>query len=220
MPGQNVGDAALPHMGWGAGLIDDISVRLSRVSFSGERAYEIFVPASRGAAAWDLVLQAGVEFGIAPYGVDAMNALRIEKGHVTGAEINGRTTPNDLGLTRMLKRDGDFIGRRSLARTGLAYCGRWQLVGLAAEDGATPLPQGGKVVADPRRTVPNPILGEITSTAWSPTLDAPIGLALLADGRSRHGELVYAVSPLFDQEVAVRVRPPVFFDPKGEKLRG
>ena len=88
------------------------------------------------------------QHGIGPYGLDALNALRIEKGHVTGAEINGRATADDLGLGRMLKAKGDFIGKRSLGRPGLARQGRWQLVGLAPADGRTPLPAGAKLVAE------------------------------------------------------------------------
>jgi glycine cleavage system aminomethyltransferase T len=207
-------------MGVATGRIGSAPVRLLRISFSGELAYEIYVPARSGAEVWELLVAAGTEHGITPYGLDALNALRIEKGHVTGAEINGRTTAEDLGLGRMLKADGDFIGRRSLMRPGLTRPGRWQLVGLSSADGLTPLPQGAKLVAEARKPAPVAILGEVTSTTWSPTLDRPIGLALLADGRSRHGETVVAASPLFGLEVPATIGSPVFFDPQGERLRG
>ncbi|MFI4995148.1 MAG: glycine cleavage T C-terminal barrel domain-containing protein, partial [Hyphomicrobiales bacterium] len=215
-----VGDASLPFMGIAAGRVGSAAVRVFRISFSGDLAYEIYVPAGSGAQVWQRLVEAGAEHGIVPYGLDAMNALRIEKGHVTGAEINGRTTADDLGLGRMLKTKGDFIGRRSLARPGLDRAGRWQLVGLASADGRTPLPPGAKLVADPRRPAPNSILGEVTSAAWSPALDRPIALALLADGRSRQGEAVVAVSPLFGLEVPATITSPIFFDPTGERLRG
>jgi sarcosine oxidase subunit alpha len=216
----DVSNPALPFMGIAMGRIAGIAARVFRISFSGDLAYEIDIPARGGPRVWERLVEVGARHGITPYGVDAMNALRIEKGHVTGAELNGRTTADDLGLGRMLKPDRDFIGKRSLARPGLARAGRWQLVGLASEDGRTPLPAGGKLVADPRRAPPNPILDEVTSAAWSPSRDRPIGLALLADGRSRMGQSLTAVSPLFDLDVPVIVREPVFFDPAGEKLRG
>jgi glycine cleavage system aminomethyltransferase T len=177
------------------------------------------VPARQGERLWQALVEAGRPFGIAPYGVDAINALRIEKGHVTGAEVNGRTTPDDLGLACMLKGDRDFIGKRSLSRPGLRDPKRWQLVGVAPADGKTLLPPGAKIVADPDRAPPNPCLGELTSTTWSPSLDMPVGLALVSAGRARHGERLFAVSPLMRQRVEVEIRSPVFFDPEGERLR-
>jgi glycine cleavage system aminomethyltransferase T len=144
--------------------------------------------------------------------------LRIEKGHVTGAELNGRTTPDDLGLGRMVKRDRDFIGRRSLSRPGLVDPKRWQLVGVAPTDQKTSLPPGAKIVSDPGRPAPNPCLGELTSTTVSPMLGMPIGLALLSAGRARHRERLFAVSPLMGRQVEIEIRSPVFFDPDGERL--
>jgi heterotetrameric sarcosine oxidase alpha subunit len=216
----DVGDKALPYMALALGCIAGVDVRLFRISFSGDLAYEIYVPARRGAEVWQRLLEVGAEHGITPYGLDALNALRIEKGHVTGAELNGRTTAEDLGLGRMLKAKGDFIGKRSLGRPGLTREGRWQLVGLTPVDGRTPIPSGAKLVADAGKAAPVPILGEVTSTAFSPSLDRPIALALLADGRSRRGDAVIVSSPLFDLEVPAVATSPVFFDPEGKRLRG
>jgi sarcosine oxidase subunit alpha len=216
----DVGDKALPFMALASGRICGDPVRLFRISFSGDLAYEIYVPARRGAETWRRLLEAGKEHDIMPYGLDALNALRIEKGHVTGAELNGRTTAEDLGLGRMLKAKGDFIGKRSLNRPGLTRKGRWQLVGLAPLDGHTPMPSGAKLVETSGATAPAPILGEVTSTAFSPSLERPIALALLADGRSRQGDAIVASSPLFGLDVPAVVTSPVFFDPEGKRLRG
>jgi glycine cleavage system aminomethyltransferase T len=216
----DVKDSALPFMACALGRISGVSVRLFRISFSGDLAYEIYVPARRGAEVWQHLLDIGAPQEITPYGLDALNALRIEKGHVTHAEINGRTTAEDLGLGRMLKQKGDFIGKRSLHRQGLTRKDRWQLVGLASADGRTPIPSGAKLIARTGEAMPVPILGEVTSTTMSPTLERPIALALLADGRSRIGETVIASSPLFGLEVPVSVTSPVFFDPEGKRLRG
>jgi sarcosine oxidase subunit alpha len=188
--------------------------RVLRISFSGELAYEIYVPAGYGTRLWEALLTDGAEYGITPYGTDAMNALRIEKGHVAGGELNGRVTAGDLGLGRMMKADQDFIGRRSLARPGLNAPDRWQLVGVVPEDGKTTLPPGAKIVAD--RT--DRYVGELTSTTWSPTLGMPIALGLVAGGRARHGEGMTAVAPLMGRSVRVVLRSPVFFDPEGTRL--
>src|SRR5205814_10020666 len=96
-----------------------VAGRVFRISFSGELAYELAVPARHALAVWSAVLEAGKRFGIAPYGLDALNTLRIEKGHVTAAELNGNTSADDLGMQRMLKKHGEFIGRAQSRRPGL-----------------------------------------------------------------------------------------------------
>ncbi len=197
-----------------------VPARLLRISYSGELAYEIHVPADRGRAMWKALIAAGAPFGIMPYGTEAMSTLRIEKGHIViGAEADGRTTADDLGLGGLVSKTKDFIGRSLLARPALTGVGRWQLVGLATLNNA-PLPRAVKIVADPDRAPPNPILGHVTSWCRSPSLDAWIALALVADGRARHGETLWAVSPLADARVRVQVGPSCFLDAKGERLRG
>jgi sarcosine oxidase, subunit alpha len=149
-----------------------------------------------------------------------MSTLRIEKGHVVvGAEADGRTTADDLGMGKLVNEAKWCIGKPLLARDALTERGRWQLVGLTSEDPKTPIPRGGKLVADPDRAAPNPMLGHVTSWCWSPNLDAWIALALLADGRARHGETLWCVSPLVAARVRVRVAAPTFIDPEGARLR-
>ncbi len=190
------------------------------MSYSGELAYEIHVPADRGLALWEAVLDAGQPFGITPYGTEAMGTLRIEKGHVViGPEADGRTTADDLGMGKLVSQAKWCVGKPLLDRPALTAPDRWQLVGLTALDGAS-MPRGAKLVADAQRAAPNPMLGHVTSWCFSPNLGAWIALALLARGRERHGETLMAVSPLADATVRVRVGPPCFIDPQGERLRG
>jgi sarcosine oxidase subunit alpha len=196
-----------------------IAARLFRISYSGELAYEIHVPSVHGRAMWEAVLEAGAAFGIMPYGTEAMNTLRVEKGHVViGAEIDGRTTAADLGMEKLVNPHKACIGKPLLARSALKDADRWQLVGLTAERGAE-IPRGAKLVADPDRAAPNPMLGHVTSWCVSPHVGASIALALLSGGRSRHGQSVWAVSPLAALKTKVDVGPPVFVDPNGERLR-
>jgi len=91
-------------------LRDGTPARLFRISFSGELAYEVAVPARFGDATARALMKAGAPFGIAPYGLEALSVLRIEKGHAAGGELNGQTTANDLGLGRMMSTKKDFIG--------------------------------------------------------------------------------------------------------------
>ena len=219
----DVSNAAFPFLAVGECMVRTdgapIPARLFRMSYSGELAYELHVPANHGRAMWEAVVAAGAAYGLMPYGTEAMSTLRIEKGHVVvGPEADGRTTAGDLGMGKLVSPAKWCVGKPLLYRPALNAEGRWQLVGLTALDGA-PMPRAAKIVADPDRALPNPMLGHVTSWCWSPNLDAWIALALVADGRARHGETLWAVSPLAGAKVRVKVGPPCFIDPDGERLR-
>jgi heterotetrameric sarcosine oxidase alpha subunit len=197
----------------------DIPARLFRISYSGELAYEIHVASTEGRAMWEAVVDAGQAFGIMPYGTEAMNTLRIEKGHVViGSEIDGRTTAVDLGMEKLVNSTKWCLGKPLLARPALNAPDRWQLVGLTSL-GSEPIPRGAKIVADPDHALPNPMLGHITSWCFSPNLNAWIALALVSGGRSRYGETLWAISPLADVKVRVKIGPSCFIDPDGARLR-
>lgn len=220
----DVANAAFPFLAVGECHVmvggEPMPARLLRMSYSGELAYEIHVPADRALALWEALLAAGEGFGIMPYGTEAMGTLRIEKGHVViGPEADGRTTADDLGLGKLVSAAKWCVGKPLLSRPALTESGRWQLVGLTALEGAK-MPRAAKLVADPDRAFPNPMLGHVTSWCWSPNLEAWIALALLANGRERQGETLWAVSPLAGARVRVKVGPPCFIDPDGERLRG
>jgi sarcosine oxidase subunit alpha len=196
-----------------------VPARLFRISYSGELAYEVHVPADGGGETWKAIVEAGRPFGLMPYGTEAMGTLRIEKGHiVVGPEADGRTTADDLGLGKLVSAKKWCIGKPMLARPALTERGRWQLVGLTALDGAA-MPRAAKIVADPDAAAPNPMLGHVTSWCYSPNLEKWIALALVAGGRERHGQVLWAVSPLADARVRVEVGPAVFIDPEGARLR-
>jgi sarcosine oxidase subunit alpha len=220
----DVSDDALPFLGVVRARLNSASgpipVRVFRISYSGELAYELHVPAHRGGAMWDAVIRAGQPLGIMPYGTEAMNTLRVEKGHiVVGSEIDGRMTAADLGMENLINPNKWCIGKPLLARSALNAPDRWQLVGLTAQEDAR-IPRGAKLVADPNRPRPNPMVGHVTSWCFSPNLNAWIALALVAGGRSRYGEMLWAVSPLAGTQVRVKVGPPCFIDPDGGRLRG
>jgi len=215
----DVSNEACPFMAFRDGTIAGAPGRLFRISFSGELAYEINVPADFGLDVWERVLEAGEEFGIVAYGTEAMNILRMEKGHIVGGELNGRASPDDLGFSGMLSKTKDFIGRRGLDRPALKSSARKQLVGLIPVDRKSKVPRGAQLVLDPAAAPPVVLQGEVTSNAYSPNLGHPIALGLLRDGRDRLGETLYAHSPVIDESVQVFVTEPCFIDPKGERLR-
>ena len=219
-PDTDWSDRALPYMGYCATTMCGIPVRVFRISFSGELSYEINVPADHGRALWERLLDAGKNFDITPYGTEAMGVMRIEKGHVAGMELDGRTTPDDLGLGKLVSPHKDCIGKRSLSLPALAAPDRKQIVGLVPVDGKTLIPRGAQLVVDANAPLPNPILGHVTATCFSPTLGHPIALALLRNGRALTGKTFCAASPLAGQTVEVKVTGNVFFDPEGARVRG
>ncbi len=216
----DLSNEACPFMAFREVSIGGAPARLFRISFSGELAYEVNVPADYGFDVWNCLMEAGKEFDITPYGTEAMAILRIEKGHVVGGELNGRTTAGDLGFGRMMSSAKDFVGKRAVDRPGLQDPNRAQLVGVVPVDGMTKIPRGARIIDNPDLPTPIPIQGEVTSYCYSPNLKKPIGLALINNGQNRIGEKTYAVSPLNNQTVKVRISDPVFIDPEGERLRG
>lgn len=220
MTGIDLSNGALAFMGVGDGKLAGIPARVFRISFSGELAYEVNVPAGFGIDAWEALMAAGRPLDIVPYGLEAMGVMRIEKGHVVGAELDGRTTPSDLNMDRLVSRKKDFIGRQLLRRPGLTDPQRPRLVGLVPLDGRSRIRAGAQLVAEPAAPPPVPMLGHVTSACFSPTLNHPIALALVRGGLESKGQVLHAAFPLRNENVAVRVVEPVFVDPEGRRLHG
>ncbi|HEX5651342.1 MAG TPA: sarcosine oxidase subunit alpha family protein [Steroidobacteraceae bacterium] len=220
-PACDISNASLPYMAARPiALRDGQRGRLFRISFSGELAYEVAVPARGGEALMEALFVAGADLGVTAYGLEALNVMRIEKGHMTASELNGQTTAHDLGLERMLSGTKDFVGATLARRAHLVDPARPRLVGLLPVDrkariagGMHFVPQGAE------RTAAND-LGHVTSAGYSPNLQQWIGLGLLARGPERHGEHVLACDPLRGTETLVEVRPTVFVDREGARLRG
>jgi sarcosine oxidase subunit alpha len=212
-PDLAVDNASFPFMTVREALVHGVLARVFRISFSGELAYEVNVPAWYGLALWEAVTAAGAT----PYGTEAMHVLRAEKGYViVGQETDGTVTPQDLGL-RVSKRKPDFVGMRSHGRADTARADRKRLVGLLPEDPDEVLPEGAQLVAAPGEP-PVPTLGHVTSSYLSVALGHSFALALVAGGPDRIGQRLYA--PLADRTIAVTVTDPVFYDPEGARRDG
>jgi len=192
--------------------------RLFRISFSGELAYELAVPARHGDAALRAILQAGAPMGIMPYGTEALSVLRIEKGHAAGNELNGQTTARDLGLGRMMSTKKDYIGRVMAGRPALAAADRPALIGFRPVDAKARLRAGAHFFAADAAIAPENDEGHMTSVCFSPALGHWIGLGLLRRGPARIGERVRAHDPLRGGDSEVEVCPAVFVDPEGTRL--
>lgn len=193
--------------------------RLFRISFSGELAFELAVPASYGESVADALMDAGREHGIQPYGVEALSVLRIEKGHVTHNEINGTVTAADLGFGKMVSSSkADFIGKAMVGREGLTSPDRGQLVGIMPLDPSTTFRSGAHILEKNAAATLENDQGYVTSSAFSPHVGCTIGLALVKRGSERHGEEVMIWNGIRNEFTPGRLCNPVFVDPANEKL--
>jgi methylglutamate dehydrogenase subunit C len=214
--GVDLGNEAFPFMAVGEASFAGVPGKLFRISFSGELAYEIAVPSPFARHVWEALLAAGAPEGIRPYGLDALNVLRIEKGHVTGGEVNGNTTPADLGLGRMLKKQGDFIGKVLGLRPGLHDPDRLQLVGVTPVEPGRRLRGGAHLVA---LAGSGGSQGVLTAACMAAEGEGWIGLALLAGGHRRHGERLVAAAPVDGEETEVVIGSPHRIDPENARVR-
>lgn len=215
----DLSNEAFPYLACAEFSWEGVPARLFRVSFSGELAYELAVPARYGDAAIRAIMQAGAEWNATPYGTESLGVMRIEKGHVAGNELNGQTTAADLGLGKMMSTRKDYIGRAMASRPGLADPDRPSLVGIRPVDRNVRMHAGAHFLERGAGISLANDQGHVTSVAYSPMLGHWIGLGLLARGPRRHGEVLRAHDPVRGLDTEVEVVPPMFFDPEGLRLR-
>jgi glycine cleavage system aminomethyltransferase T len=202
------------HMSTIPATISGIPVTILAASYSGERAFEIYAEANHVACVWAACEAAVTGQGGCLYGMEAMELLRIEKGHlVVGGEIDGRLPPHDLALDKMLNKAGRYIGASGLSRPALSEFGRFQLVGLEAIEGT--IPEGSMLITRDGEAPQ----GHVTAAGLRVIEGGSIALAQLAHGFSRHGETLIATSPTRRQKARVRVVHPHFYDLAGKRYR-
>ncbi|MHA0289162.1 2Fe-2S iron-sulfur cluster-binding protein [Mycobacterium sp. C3-094] len=220
----DVSNDAFPFMAWRDTSIDGVHVRVARVSFSGELAYEVNVMGWYATALWERLIEAGGQYGITPYGTETMHVLRAEKGYpIIGQDTDGTITPQDLGMGwAVSKKKPDFIGKRSFTRRENLSPLRKQFVGLLPTDADTVLPEGAQIIEFAEDGVlpapPVPMLGHVTSSYRSAELGRPFALALIKGGRDRIGHTLHV--PVDGTLVPVDVTGAVLVDPEGARRDG
>ncbi len=220
-PTLDVSNEAFGFMTWQDTVVAGVPARVARISFSGELAYEVNVPAWYAITVWEALYAAGGPFGITPYGTETMHVLRAEKAYpIIGQDTDGTITPQDLGMSWVVsKKKDDFVGKRSFSRAENLRTDRKQLVGLLPVDESTLLPEGAQIIAT--ETVPAPpvpMLGHVTSSYRSDALGRTFALALLRGGTRHAGETLYV--PLEGRTVPVTVTDPVLYDKEGTRRDG
>ncbi|MGB0845002.1 MAG: glycine cleavage T C-terminal barrel domain-containing protein, partial [Alphaproteobacteria bacterium] len=214
----DLSNEAFPFMSWREGEVLDLPARVFRISFSGELAFEINVPADYGLALWQGLIDEGRKYNITPYGTESMHVLRAEKGFIiVGQDTDGSMTPFDMGLGGMVSKvKPDFVGKRSLSRIDIVAEGRKQLVGLLTTDPNEVIPEGSHLLNEPTKEYPAPMLGFASSSYFSPNTNTSIAMALVKGGLDRMGDTIYAARS-DGSFIECKITSPVFFDKEGAR---
>ncbi len=213
--GTDLGPEALPNNHWTAAEIAGIALRIHRMSYSGELAYELYCPTGYGVALWEAIVAAGAPFALKPYGTEAMGALRVEKGHVAGPELDGRTTLADLCLEGFASKKKPYVGSVLKDRPLLRDPERPTLVGLEVEGGQGA--RAGSLLFAAEGPTQGHGEGWVSSPTYSPALERYIALAFLKNGPSRRGETLRIVDFLGETSLTAKVVSHHFFDPEGRR---
>lgn len=215
-----VGPGALPFMGVKRlGFPGGFECLIARISFSGELGYELYVPSGHAEAAAQRLWDSARARGGCLYGLEALDVLRIEKGHVTGAELDGRMTLDDAGLGRMASTKKPFIGSALRNRPELRRTDRPRLVGILPKDHGQRFNGGAILCAGDK--VSGFGEGWVTAATFSPALGHWIGLGYVTGGHEAWQDRpLVAADPVRRGNVAVEVVAPQMFDPEGKRIHG
>ncbi|HEV3221472.1 MAG TPA: 2Fe-2S iron-sulfur cluster-binding protein [Puia sp.] len=190
---------AFPFMHSRMATIDGIPVRIARISFSGELAFEINVSWGHARYIWEKLWALGHPYDLTAYGTETMHVLRAEKGYIIiGQDTDGTQTPHDLNMSWVVSKKKEFIGKRSFQLPWLKATGRLQLVGLLPENNEEVVPEGAYITvlnAHPDEQGKTQHTGFVTSSYYSPALGRAFALALVAEGLKRMGEVVAVPVP-------------------------
>jgi glycine cleavage system aminomethyltransferase T/glycine/D-amino acid oxidase-like deaminating enzyme len=183
-----------------------VPVRALRVTFVGERGWELYCPTEYGAALWATLWEAGQPHGLVAGGYRAIDALRLEKGYrVWAADITPDDSPLEAELGFSVRRDKDFIGSDALSPP------RRRLRCVVLED-----PRSVALGNEPVR-IGDEVSGRVTSGGYGYTVGHSIAYAYLP-AEVPDGQVVEV--DIFGRWVGGEVTPEPLYDPAGERLRG
>ncbi|MFQ5556651.1 MAG: 2Fe-2S iron-sulfur cluster-binding protein [Acidimicrobiales bacterium] len=187
-----------------------------RIGFTGELSYVLHVPAGYGLHVWEALLTEGEDLGVEPFGVEAQRIMRLEKGHfIVGQDTDGLTLMPSLGLDGLIKVDkADFAGKAELG-WALERDDLPRIVAVQTID-PTIVPEEACQIL---RSGTNEILGRITSSRMSPTLDRSICLGQVAAEVATPGSSLTILLADGERVGATVMEHQAHFDPRGERLR-
>ena len=200
-------------------LLSGITCRIARISFSGELAFEVYTPSDYAVDVMEMLWKEAKAMDGCLYGLEALGALRIEKGHVTGAELDGRVTIDDAGLGKMASLKKSYIGSAMRKRGVLDNKDRQTLVGIFPINRKETFDAGSILCKSSE--VKGFGIGRITSVTHSPALGHWIGLGFISGGYEVwKDKKIVAADPVRNKTIEVQVLSPHMFDPEGERMHG
>ena len=202
---------AFPYMACRQTEVGGVPCLMLRIGFVGETGWEIHYPAEYGDYLWDALMEAGEDFGIRPFGVEAQRLLRLEKRHfIAGVDTDATSNPLESDMAWVAKLDKeDFIGKAAILR--LQERGmRERLIGFAMEDRVVP-EDGAAIVAGGRP------VGRVTSVRFSPANGVAVGLAWVPDNMADDGEEIQV--QVRGRPAKARIKSNAFYDSDGKRLR-
>ncbi|KAI1737374.1 Dimethylglycine oxidase [Xylaria scruposa] len=191
--------------------IAGIPVRALRLSYVGERGWELYASAENGLRLWDAIWKAGQPHGIIAAGRTAFNSLRLEKGfRLWGTDMTTEHDPYESGLDFALKLDKSFVGKTALFGRSKKTVSR-RLRCLTIDD------KRSVVLGKEPVFVNGQAQGYVTSAAFGFTIGQPIAYAWLPSAVNE-GDAVEI--EYFGQRIKATVTPEPLFDPQMSRLRG
>ena len=208
----------LPFMGFvSTKLINNTPCRIARISFSGELGYEVYTLADYANLMMDILWNSAKKFDGCLYGLEALGALRVEKGHVTGAELDGRTTIDDVGLGKMASSKKSYIGSAMRKRGVLSSEEREMLVGFFPVDKNETF-DAGTIICE-NNNIKGFGIGRVTSVTHSPELGHWIGLGFIKGGFTKwQNRTVVGSDPVRNKQMDIKVVSPHMIDPEGKRM--
>jgi len=215
---RDLGNKRFPYMRTRSANVAGVPCRLLRIGFTGELSYEIHCPSGYALSVWEALMEAGEEFGIAPFGVEAQRVLRLEKAHIiVGQDTDATSDVISANMAWAVKLDKhDFLGKRTLVRVS-EEGPKQLLVGFKMVHPGVVPEEGMQVVAGKLEGEWNAI-GWVSSSRFSPTLGEAIGLCWLPPDLAGQNGVSFTIFINGALEKA-RVHHGAFYDPEGKRLR-
>ncbi len=185
------------------GAVCGTPARISRMGYTGEDGFEIYIAPSEAARVWAEIASAGAEFGLKPCGLGARNTLRLEaKMALYGHEIDATITPLDAGLAWIVKlAKGDFTGRGALAKQKEKGVSRkligFEMTGRGIARDGYPVLVDGSPAGWVTSGSPSPTLGKNIGLCYLPVEQAAIGRAIQVIVREQPVDAVTVATPFY-----------------------
>ena len=210
--------AAFPYMNVRRGTIAGVQNCITwRIGFTGELSYEIHVPSGHAVHVWEQLLEQGADLGVEAFGLEAQRIMRLEKGHfIVGQDTDGLSKAPVTGLNPLLKLDkDDWAGMPEVAWT--MESGDHPVIVACQPDNGSVVPEEAAQIL---RSGTTEIVGRVTSSRMSPTLNRSICLAQVTKEFAAPGTSLEVLLVSGERITATVQEHHAHFDPEGARLRG